>query len=155
MNISRCVRGGYWNRSWMCKFEGKLKESKKVANTVLDRNKKVQGYGFVCYFQVYTVHTEDCIDYSALYYILPESYSNFMSHSPLANSTKWGSGSGSFCCCCLGCKAAPVAGVIKSEPLGSSSTRWDWAVKCYSGCICATVGQRCQEKLRPFCCSEI
>lgn len=33
---------------------------------------------------------------------------------------------------------------------GSSSTRWDWAVKYYSGCICATVAQQCQETLRPL-----
>lgn len=100
------------------------------------------------------MRTEDCTGYSTLYNILSESYSNFMSQSPLANATKRGGGSGSFCCC-SGSTAAPVARMIKSEPLGSSSTRWDWAVKYYSGCICATVAQRCQEKLRPFCCSEI
>lgn len=113
------------------------------------------GYGFGHCFPGYAAHTEDCADYSTLYNILSESYSNFMSQSTLANATKRGSGSGSFSCRCSGWKAAPVAGVIKSEPLGSSSTRRDWAVKYYSGCICATVGQRCQEKLRPFCCSEI
>lgn len=89
-------------------------------------------------------------DYSTLYNILSESYCNFMSLSPLANATKRGSSSGSYCYCRSGCKAAPVAGVIKLEPLGSSCTAWDWAVKRYSGSVWATVGQRCQEKAKAF-----
>lgn len=46
--------------------------------------------------------TEDCADFSPLYNILLESYSNFMSQSALAHATKRGGGSGggsgSVCC---------------------------------------------------------
>lgn len=48
-------------------------------------------FSFESYFPVYTVRAEDCMDDSILYNILSESYSNFMSQSPLANATKRGS----------------------------------------------------------------
>lgn len=97
---TRYVRYGYYNKSRTCKLEGKLKKCYKVAEKVPGSNKTVCGYGFGHCFPVYTVHTEDCTDYSTLYNILSESYSNFMNQSTLANATKRGSGSGSFCCRC-------------------------------------------------------
>lgn len=51
-----------------------------------------------------------------LLYVLSESHANFMSQSPLVNATKRGRGSGIFCRCCSGSKAAPAARMIKSEP---------------------------------------
>lgn len=69
----------------------------------------------------------------------------------LANATKRGVGSANSCYRgCSGTKATPVIGMIKPEPLGTSSHQRDWRAKCKTNPICATTVQRCSEKLLLF-----
>lgn len=115
--------------------------SKKLAEKIWSTNANGDN-GLQSYFPVYTVRTEPCTACSALYNILSESYSNFMSPAKLTNAAKWVQGLGSFC---SGCKVAPAAKMIKSEPLGSSST-----VKNYSYSICTTLAQKTPRETEAF-----
>lgn len=113
--------------------------SKKLAEKIWSTSTNGDN-GLQSYFPVYTVRTEHCTACSALYNILSESYSNFMSQAKLTNAAQWVQGLGSFC---LGCEVAPAAKMIKSEPLGSSST-----VKNYS--YSSTLAQKTPRESEAF-----